>query len=33
MGKPHFKVYPGTMGKNLAVQVEEIISKDVEEDE
>lgn len=33
MDRQHFKVYPGTIGKNLAVQVEEIINEDVEEDE
>lgn len=31
--KPHFSVYPGTMGKKIGVQVVEIIDKDVEENE
>jgi flagellar motor switch protein FliM len=28
----HFKVFPGSMGKKLGVQVVEIIDKDVEDD-
>lgn len=31
--KPYFKVYPGTIGKKIGVQISEIIDKDVEEDE
>jgi len=31
--KPHYKVYPGKIGKKLGVQIFEILDKDVKEDE